>query len=468
MLPPTIPAALTNVAGALAGRTVVNLNYTAGTHSTESAIRQAGLRSIVTSRAFLEKIDLEFPDTVDLIMLEDIRPRIGVLQRGVALFLALLMPLPWLERCCGAQAPVRIDDLATIIFSSGSTGEPKGVMLSHYNLTVNLEGISQVCRVSPQDRMLGILPMFHSFGFLAMWFVNNCNMAMVFSPNPIDAPIVGRTVQRYGLTFLIATPTFLQIYTRRCTPAQFGSLRLVIAGAEKLTARVSQAFEDAFGVRPLEGYGTTECAPVISASVPDFRAPGFYQPGSRRGTVGQPIPGVAVRIVDPDTFEPLPPDTPGMLITTGPNIMQGYVGRPDLTREVMHEGWYVSGDIAAMDEDGFITITDRLARFSKIGGEMVPHGRIEQALHDAADVDTQIFAVTGIPDERKGEALAVLHTTDDATVDAALEGVTETGLPKLFIPRRDRFLQVDSLPVLGTGKLDLRQIKAVARAHFDS
>jgi acyl-[acyl-carrier-protein]-phospholipid O-acyltransferase/long-chain-fatty-acid--[acyl-carrier-protein] ligase len=225
---------------------------------------------------------------------------------------------------------------------------------------------------------------------------------------------------------------------------------------------VSQTFEDQFGIRPLEGYGTTECAPAVAVSVPDFRAPGFYQPGSRRGFVGQALPGVSIRIVDPDSFEPLPPGAAGMLLVRGPNVMRGYLERDDLTAEVMRDGWYVTGDIALLDEDGFLRITDRLSRFSKIGGEMVPHGTIEEALQEAADQQVQVFAVTSIPDDRKGERLAVLYTLEDGAIPDVLEKVASSGLPNLFIPRRDAFVKVDALPVLGSGKLDLRAIRMIA------
>jgi acyl-[acyl-carrier-protein]-phospholipid O-acyltransferase/long-chain-fatty-acid--[acyl-carrier-protein] ligase len=261
---------------------------------------------------------------------------------------------------------------------------------------------------------------------------------------------------------LLATPTFLQLYLRRCSPAQFGSLRLVIAGAEKLAEPLARTFEDSFGIRPLEGYGMTECSPVVAVSTLDYRAAGFFQPGSRRGFVGHPLPGVSVRIVDPESGEPIGPDSPGMVLVKGPNVMQGYLGRDDLTAAVLRDGWYVSGDIGLVDEDGFLKITGRLSRFSKIGGEMVPHERVEEALHQAIRSDERVFAVTAVGDERKGEQLAVLHTTDEAGVRQALENLGSFGLPNLFIPRRDHFIKVDTLPILGTGKLDLRALKRMA------
>lgn len=462
LLPPSVPAALVNIAAALSGRASVNLNYTAGSAGMESAARQAGLATVVTSRTFLERAKVELPDSVAPIWIEDVAREMGGGARLVALLLTLFAPVRALERACGATCRRGPDDIATIIFSSGSTGEPKGVLLSHFNISSNVEAVAQVFRVEPADRVLGILPLFHSFGYMSLWFAMNRRMGIVFHPNPVDAAGVGEMVQRYRVTFLLATPTFLQVYLRRCTPAQFGSLRVVLTGAEKLSDRVREAFEEQFGIRPLEGYGTTECAPAVAAGVPDFRAPGFYQPGSRRGFVGQPLPGVSIRIVDPDTGELLPPGAPGMLLVKGPNVMRGYLGREDLSAEVMHEGWYVTGDVAVMDEDGFLRITDRLSRFSKIGGEMVPHGRVEEALQEAAGTTVQTFAVTAVPDERKGERLAVLHTLDESAIPEILERMASSGLPNLFVPRRDGFVKVDALPVLGTGKLDLRAIKRIA------
>jgi acyl-[acyl-carrier-protein]-phospholipid O-acyltransferase / long-chain-fatty-acid--[acyl-carrier-protein] ligase len=198
----------------------------------------------------------------------------------------------------------------------------------------------------------------------------------VYHPNPLDARVIGALVAQYAATFMVATPTFLQAYIRRCAPEDFGSLQYVVVGAEKLPERVARAFEDTFGLRPLEGYGCTECAPVVAVNARDFRSPGFRQVAGKRGKIGQPLPGITAKIVDPDTLQPAPPGVPGLLIVRGPNVMQGYLGKPEKTAEVLRDGWYVTGDIATVDEDGFLEITDRLSRFSKIGGEMVPHVKV--------------------------------------------------------------------------------------------
>jgi acyl-[acyl-carrier-protein]-phospholipid O-acyltransferase / long-chain-fatty-acid--[acyl-carrier-protein] ligase len=467
LLPPSVAGALANVAAPLCGKTSVNLNYTVGRSGLEAAVRQADLRTIVTSRTFVEKAKLDLPSGPSIVWMEDLAGSIG---RTDKLFAALLAcaPMRVIERACGQRDPLSVDDIATIIFSSGSTGEPKGVMLSHYSVDANAQGATQVLHLYRNERVLGILPFFHSFGYLVFWFVMFNNAGLVFHPSPLDVVAIGELVRRQRVTFLVTTPTFLQLYFRRCTPEQFSSLRVVLTGAEKLPLRLYEAFKDRFGIEPIEGYGVTECAPVIAVNCPDYRAAGYYQPASRRGTVGQPLPGVSVKIVDPDTLAPLPPGSPGMLLVRGPNVMAGYLGRDDLTATVMHHGWYVTGDIALLDEDGFLTITDRLSRFSKIGGEMVPHGKVEEALHQAAESETQVFAVTGIPDDRRGEQLAVLHTIDDARIPDILGRLFSNGLPNLFIPPRGNFVKVDALPVLGSGKMDLRALKRLAMERLQS
>ena len=467
LLPSSVAAWFVNVAAALSGRISVNLNYTAGRAAVDSAVKQTGLRTVVTNRAFIEKAKVELPEGLDIIWIEDLSDSIRGWARISALSLAFLAPVRLLERACGAVRLPSYDDTVTVIFSSGSTGEPKGVPLSHINIDSNVEAAAQVFRLEPSDRILGILPFFHSFGYMAtIWLAANQGVGVVFLPNPIDGGSIGQKVQQYRVTFLLATPTFLQIYLRRCTPGQFGSLRVILAGAERLSEKLASAFEEHFGIRPLEGYGTTECSPVIATSAPDYRAPGFYQSGSRRGSVGQPLPNVAVRVVDPDSLEPIDEGKPGMLLVKGPNVMCGYLGRDDLTEKVFHDGWYITGDIARIDEDGFISITDRLSRFSKIGGEMIPHGRVEEALQEAYGDQLQVFAVTSVLDEREGELLAVLHTLEEDRIPNVLEKVGAAGLPNLFIPRKDQFLKVDQIPILGTGKLDLSEIKRIANQRL--
>ncbi|HEY4979536.1 MAG TPA: AMP-binding protein, partial [Candidatus Acidoferrum sp.] len=227
----------------------------------------------------------------------------------------------------------------------------------------------------------------------------------------------------------------------------------------------AQSFQDHFGIRPLEGYGCTECSPVVAVNTNDFRAAYFRQVGAKRGTIGHPLPGVGVRVIDPDTGETLAVDQPGLLLVRGPNVMVGYLNLPEKTAAALNDGWYNTGDIATIDEDGFLRIIDRLSRFSKIGGEMVPHLKIEEKLHELLDADGQVLAVTAVPDEKKGERPVVVHTLSEATLKEVLEKLSKSDLPALWKPRPDQFVFVEKLPYLGTGKLDLRVLRELAQQH---
>jgi acyl-[acyl-carrier-protein]-phospholipid O-acyltransferase / long-chain-fatty-acid--[acyl-carrier-protein] ligase len=461
LLPPSIPGALVNLAAMLMGKVPVNLNYTVSQETLASCARQCNLRTIISARAFLERVHIQPP--VETILVEDLAKEPKPSERLAAALAAILLPARALMRFAGAERVASLDDLATIIFSSGSTGEPKGVMLTQYNVASNVEQLEQVFLLQREDRLMGILPFFHSFGFTAtLCLPAAVGVGVVFHPNPLDSRVIGALVNKHAVTFLLATPTFLNAYLRRCTPEEFGSLRFVMAGAEKLPERVAVAFEDHFGIRPLEGYGCTECSPVVTVNTIDFRAASFRQVGAKRGSIGHPLPGITVKIIDPETGALLGVDQPGLLLVRGPNVMQGYLHRPDKTAEVLRDGWYNTGDIATIDEDGFLRVTDRLSRFSKIGGEMVPHIKVEEKLQELAGRSEQMFVVTAVPDEKKGERLMVLHTVSEEQLAECLAGLAKSDLPALWRPRHDQFVRVDQLPYLGTGKLDLRKARELA------
>jgi acyl-[acyl-carrier-protein]-phospholipid O-acyltransferase/long-chain-fatty-acid--[acyl-carrier-protein] ligase len=461
LLPPSVPGALVNMAALLMGKIPVNLNYTASNEILASCARQCELKTVITSKAFLERVPVRPPGEV--VLLEDLAQNPGTLERLAAALIAWLLPARLIEKSVGARRKIALDDIATIIFSSGSTGDPKGVMLTHYNVASNVDQLNQVFMLNRNDKILGILPFFHSFGFTGtLCLPTAIGMGVVYHPSPLDSRAIGALVSQYAVTFLLATPTFLQTYMRRCTPEEFGSLQYVMAGAEKLPERIAVAFEDHFGIRPLEGYGCTECAPVVTVNTRDFRAAQFRQVGAKRSSIGHPLPGISVRIVNPESFEPVPQGETGLLLVHGPNVMLGYLDRPEKTAEVLRDGWYNTGDIAAMDEDGFVRITDRMSRFSKIGGEMVPHIKIEDKLQEIVGAAEQTFAVTSVPDEKKGERLIVLHTLAEDKLEACLEQLGKSDLPALWKPRGDQFVRVEILPYLGTGKLDLRRMKEIA------
>jgi acyl-[acyl-carrier-protein]-phospholipid O-acyltransferase/long-chain-fatty-acid--[acyl-carrier-protein] ligase len=333
-------------------------------------------------------------------------------------------------------------------------------MLSHFNISSNIEGVAQVVpSAKKKDKLLHTLPLFHSFGYMTMWLGLNHGLPLVMHSNPLDAITVGQLVKEQKVTMLWTTPTFLQSYITHIPPDLFGSLRFVLTGAEKLATKCSDNFTERFGLRPVEGYGITECSPVIATSTLDIRLPGVFQVGSVPGSVGQPLPGVMVRIVDPDTFEELPHNTEGLLLVKGPNIMKGYHLRPDLTNAAMHDGWYITNDIALIDENEYIIITDRIARFSKIDGVIVPHTKIEEALHDAFETRERRFVVTTIPCKEKGEQIAIVHTAPQETIPQLVERLSAQGLPNPFIPRVEDFIPIDAIPLLATGKVNLRMVK---------
>jgi acyl-[acyl-carrier-protein]-phospholipid O-acyltransferase / long-chain-fatty-acid--[acyl-carrier-protein] ligase len=461
LLPPSVAGALVNFAALLMGKVPVNLNYTVSDDVLASCIQQCGIQTVVTSQLFLDKVKLAIPCAT--LKLEEVAANPGAIEKLSALFATWAMPVAMLEKYLGREKKCSMDDLATVIFSSGSTGEPKGVMLTHFNIASNVEQICQVFTFKPQDRFLGILPFFHSFGFTATLMLTATSaIGVVYHPNPRDAKVIGELVRNYQVSFVVSTPTFLQMYYRACQSDDFRSVRIILTGAEKLPERLAAAFEQKFGVRPMEGYGCTECAPAVAANHPDVVEDNARKVNHKIGSIGRPMPGISVKIVDPDNMEPLGLNKPGLLLVKGPNIMKGYLGKPQQTAEVLRDGWYVTGDIAAQDEDGFLFITDRLSRFSKIGGEMVPHIKVEEKLHQLAGLTDQTFAVTGVPDPKKGERLVVLHTLPEDQLQPLLARLQEIDLPNLWIPRPNQFFHLESLPVLGTGKLDLRQIRQVA------
>ncbi len=459
LLPASVAGALTNIAILLAGKIPVNLNFTSGKEAMESAIRQCNIKTIMTSRVFLAKAKLD--EIKGMVFLEEIMKQTTTIQKTMAFLLAFILPSRLIQTLYGhgGQNP---DVLATVIFSSGSTGVPKGVMLSHNNILSNIEGFAQVISTTRADRVMGILPFFHSFGFTGtLWFPLLSGFGAVYHANPMDAKTIGEMVSKYKATIIISTPTFYGTYLKRCTKEEFSTLRLAVAGAEKLREPLSIAFKEKFGIDLLEGYGCTEMGPVVSVNIPDVRQGPIRQTGHKFGTVGHPIPGIAVKVIDPDTGKPLPGGREGLLLVKGPNRMIGYLGRPEKTKEVLQDGWYMTGDIASIDEEGFIRITDRISRFSKIGGEMVPHLRIEDAINKILGGDHSCV-VTAIPDDQKGERIVAFYTNREIMKEDLWKGLCETDLPKLWIPKQEHIQFIEEIPLLGTGKIDLKKMKELA------
>jgi acyl-[acyl-carrier-protein]-phospholipid O-acyltransferase/long-chain-fatty-acid--[acyl-carrier-protein] ligase len=466
LLPPSVGGCLANLALALDRRAAVNLNYTLTEDVLNYCVKKAGLKHVLTSRKFLEKKPFELQGA-EFVFLEDLKKDISTGDKIRAFLGARLLPAWLLDRLLGLHR-ISPDETLSIIFTSGSTGEPKGVVLSHANVGSNVNAVDQLLNLTTEDALLGVLPFFHSFGYTAsMWLPMCYQVRGIYHFNPLDAKVVGRLCQENKATIMMATPTFLKMYLRRCEPEQFSSLDLIVVGAEKLPVDLAKHFEEKFGILPTEGYGTTELSPVAAVNVPDHRSRDVEQLGTRLGTVGRPLPGVTAKVVDPETFADRGIGTEGLLLIKGPNVMRGYLDAPEKTSEVIHDGWYNTGDFASIDKDGFVTITGRQSRFSKIGGEMVPHIRIEQELLTICESDDQDeslipLVVTAVPDECRGERIIVLYTRLGKPTDQVLRELAATGLPKLWLPSTDSFIQVESIPILGTGKLDLRGVKELA------
>ncbi len=462
LVPPSAGGILANTAITLSRRVAVNLNYTSTSETLNNCIAQLGIRHVITSRKFMERFDFKL--NAKLLYLEDLREQVSTADKLAAAIGAYVLPAAVLERWLGLHK-TRFDDLFTVIFTSGSTGQPKGVMLSYENIGSNVAAIEETLRLGEGDTVCGILPLFHSMGFtIGMWAPLGLDVKGAYHFSPLDAKIIGKLCRDYDITIMVSTPTFLRSYMRRCTKEDFASLELVVTGAEKLPNDLLEAFEERFGIRPMEGYGTTELSPVVSVNVPPHRAKGGSTRYQRVGTVGRPIAGVSAKIIDLDSEADLGIDEPGMLLIKGPNVMQGYYNMPEQTAKVMRGEWYVTGDMGMLDADGFIHITGRLSRFSKIGGEMVPHIRIEEILQRLLSEDEEklAVAVTAVPDERKGERLIVLHLPTKKSPDEILKGLAAAGLPNLWIPGADSLFEVDEIPVLGTGKLDLQAVREMA------
>jgi acyl-[acyl-carrier-protein]-phospholipid O-acyltransferase / long-chain-fatty-acid--[acyl-carrier-protein] ligase len=461
LLPASVGGALANLAALLAGKIPVNLNFTAGPEAVAHAIQQCAIITTLTSRVFLTKAQIEPFD--GMVFVEDIISATSRIESLRLLVSAYLLPAGAICRRF-LDADVTADSLATIIFSSGSTGVPKGVMLTHANVLSNIDAVGEVFHVTHEDVMIGVLPFFHSFGFtVTMCLPLVRGFSAAYHPNPTDAKTIGDLSERYGGTILVSTPTFCSAYIRKCKPQQFARMRIAMVGAEKLREPVAQAFKEKFGVQLLEGYGCTEMSPVVSANTSELASGAAGRSGSKPGSVGRPLPGVEARVIDRDTNEGPLIGKEGMLLVKGPNLMSGYLDDPAQTRSVISNGWYVTGDIANIDEDGFIYITDRVSRFSKIAGEMVPHMKIEESIA-ALLGESHVAAVTAVPDEAKGERIVAFHTDPDLTASQIWESLAAGDLPRLWIPKKDDVHFVESIPTLGTGKVDLRRVRRLAAA----
>lgn len=425
------------------------LNYTAGTDGLQAACVAAQMRTIVSSREFVEQAKLTEKlaalKDVRIVYLEDLRENIGLIDKLWLVCYAMRFPRAIEQHA----AP---DDPAVVLFTSGSEGKPKGVVLSHRALLSNIAQIRAVIDFSADDKVLNALPMFHSFGFTAGALLPVLTGANLFLyPTPLHYRVIPELAYNRGCTVLFGTSTFLGNYAKFANPYDFYRLRYVIAGAEKLSDEVRSQWFEKFGLRIFEGYGVTETAPVLSVNTPM---------AYRTGTVGHLLPGIEYKL------EPVPGiEGGGMLHVRGPNVMSGYLrfekpGELEPPSSIMGEGWYSTGDIVSFDEDGFLKIVGRVKRFAKVAGEMVSLEVVEKMALKASPNGTH--AASTQVDPQRGETI-VLFTTDGAlNRDGLLSVARDNGWPEIAVPRKIQ--RVDALPLLGTGKTDYVTLKTWAEA----
>jgi acyl-[acyl-carrier-protein]-phospholipid O-acyltransferase / long-chain-fatty-acid--[acyl-carrier-protein] ligase len=467
MVPPVVPAAVANVAVALWGKIPVNLNYSASQEVVDSSIEQCGITHVVTSGKVLDKFKIVPKGT--LILLEEIPKSVTLADKLWAAAVSKLVPIGTLGAFLPGLRGDRLDTEATVIFTSGSTGEPKGVVLSHRNILSNAFQIEQQVEMKPDEVVLGILPFFHAFGFtVTIWTALALGKKVVYHFNPLDARTIGKLCEEHKVSLLIGTPSFMRYYLKSCDPKQFATLTHLILGAEKLKPEFAGEIQRTLGIDPLEGYGCTELSPVVAVNVPKEvqLRDGRKVHGNRLGTVGLPLPGTSIKTVDPEGGQDLPPGTEGIVAVKGPQVMVGYLNRPEATAKVLRDGWYSTGDIGLVDPDGFLRITDRLSRFSKIAGEMVPHVTLESTLMEITGVDEHHVAVTGIPDAKHGEKLCVIYTDMGLSPAEVYQRLTAGRLPKLWIPAVRDFIRVEQIPITATGKIDLKALREVALGTY--
>ncbi|MCX6951012.1 MAG: AMP-binding protein [Verrucomicrobia bacterium] len=460
VLPPGAGAFIANLAVIAAGKVPVNLNFTSARAGLEASLKLGGIVTVISADLVRTKLPaFPWPErTLDLkAELEACGGKRAMLPWILA---AWVLPNQTCADLLGL--PTRGDrEEAGLLFTSGSSGEPKGVVLTHRNILANCAQISSLSILPETCSLLGCLPIFHSFGFtVTLWYpvLRGCQVVTV--PSPLDTRKIIDAIREEKATVLIGAPTFVRPILKKALPGELRTLDLVVTGAEKLPDDLARGFMETFHLDIMQGYGLTETTPascICQPHPPVVVSTNEPQLGRLPGAVGRMMPGMTARIVDPETLTET-----GMVLFRGANVFEGYLHDEEKTHAAFRDGWFITGDLGRFDSHGFLYIEGRLTRFSKIGGEMVPHGTVENKLIELFDLDQSagyVVVVVGVPDASKGEAL-VLLTTLDLTSDQVREKLLGAGLPGLWVPKLIQ--RVERIPVLGTGKLDLKGCRELA------
>ncbi len=445
MVPTSAAAFITVIATLMAGKIPVVINYATGaTQNCIYAQDKIGFCTILTSRKLLEKLN---QDPVDgMAYLEDMRKSISLGAKLKGLFKSKL-PFGSLRKYfyCGDN-----DETSVILFTSGSEREPKAVQLSHTNIMHQLVTFPEIFGIQPDDVFLGNLPVFHIFGFAMFWLALSTGSSIVTHANPLEYRKVVESIKKHNITFVFGTPTFLFGYLKQSEPGDMSSLRFLIAGADKVSEHLREGYKKKHDIMILEGYGATETSPVVSSNVPGHNKP---------GSVGRVINGMQVKIVHPDTGEDLPTGEMGEILVKGPSVMKGYFGDLEETTLRIKNGWYETGDMGLLDEDGFLWHKGRLKRFVKIGGEMISLVRVEEIMEQYLPEDV-LCCVVDVPDIEKGSEIVAALTAEEIDFRKIQRNMAKE-LPGIAIPKE--YYVIEDIPMMGNGKVDFRTVERICR-----
>ena len=466
VLPPGLGAMVANIAIVWAGKVPVNLNFTASNSSNQIALELSGVKTVISAEIMKQKLpDFPWPEkTLDLksfLLKSDAKKKIALW-----VIAACILPSRLIARLLDLESSGDRKE-AILLLTSGSSGEPKGVILSHRNVLANAEQISSLSILPESRTILGCLPLFHSFGLnVTLWYPLLRGCGLVTVPSPLDTRRMIDSVHEENITVLVAAPTFLRPILKKAHPGELKSLELIVSGSEKLPLDLKEQFLKQFHLDILEGYGLTETSPVTSVNQPNppsVTRTGSFQAGKKSGSVGRLMPGMTIRLVDPNTLQEVPTGSQGLIWLKGSNVFEGYLSDPNKTKQTIVDGWFHTGDLGVLDQDGFLTISGRLSRFSKVGAEMVPHGLVEQCIMQSlglTESEETALVVVGVPDSARGEQL-VMVTTLNLNLDEVRLALSKTDLTHLAYPRR--IIRVEKIPRLGSGKLDISACMKLAK-----